>query len=162
MKAETFWQYSLSRYSIDEVKNACMRLQDSYGYNVNLLLFCMHCDSLAVLLCQQSIADIKSKMVLSDQQLIAHRNQRRMAKVETVVKAAQEQSNIYESLLKQELALEAQQQEIIVAAFLLINEKLYVGSALAQSASLLSYLNQQSDNIDHEQQQLIEVLRKHV
>lgn len=35
-----FWEFSLAHYSRREVAEACLHLQDAYGVNINLLLFC--------------------------------------------------------------------------------------------------------------------------
>lgn len=40
LSAADFWEYSLNCYSQVEVKQGCLLLQDEYGLNVNLLLFC--------------------------------------------------------------------------------------------------------------------------
>jgi uncharacterized protein (TIGR02444 family) len=172
MKAQTFWQYSLNRYSIAQVKDACLQLQDEYRYNVNLLLFCMLCDSLKTLLCEQSVLSIKNKIALSESHLIEHREERRRAKItgaEAATQKQEKQENSYKALMKQELALEAVQQEMIIDAFLLLNKNMSSDSRISQGcchgSSLLSYLNEHnrhSGSIDHKQQVLIDVLRKHV
>ena len=38
--AEEFWSISLQLYALENVEHACLYLQDEYGCNVNLLLFC--------------------------------------------------------------------------------------------------------------------------
>lgn len=35
-----FWQFSLKTYSHEQVKNHCLKLQQDFDFNVNLLLFC--------------------------------------------------------------------------------------------------------------------------
>lgn len=35
-----FWEYSLAHYGRREVAEACLHLQEAYGININLLLFC--------------------------------------------------------------------------------------------------------------------------
>ncbi|NKB57241.1 MAG: TIGR02444 family protein [Alphaproteobacteria bacterium] len=35
-----FWDFSLSVYALDGVSEACLRLQDQHGVDVNLLLYC--------------------------------------------------------------------------------------------------------------------------
>lgn len=35
-----FWQFSLKTYSHEPVKNHCLKLQQEFDFNVNLLLFC--------------------------------------------------------------------------------------------------------------------------
>ena len=38
--ANPLWHYSLSLYAHEEVKQLCIRLQDCYGINVNIVLWC--------------------------------------------------------------------------------------------------------------------------
>jgi len=40
-KDHPFWTYSLSSYKRTGVGDTCLTLQDSYGLNVNLLLYCL-------------------------------------------------------------------------------------------------------------------------
>lgn len=39
LETNPFWQYSLERYGRDKVEGLCLRLQDEYGVNVNVLLW---------------------------------------------------------------------------------------------------------------------------
>jgi uncharacterized protein (TIGR02444 family) len=41
--AHPFWDYSLALYSRPGVAEACLALQDQYGLDVNILLFCTWC-----------------------------------------------------------------------------------------------------------------------
>ncbi len=38
-----FWEWSLSRYARDGVEPVLLRLQDEFGFNVNILLWCCWC-----------------------------------------------------------------------------------------------------------------------
>jgi uncharacterized protein (TIGR02444 family) len=38
-KSNPFWDYSLASYSLDEVASSCLVLQDTFGLDVNLLLY---------------------------------------------------------------------------------------------------------------------------
>lgn len=40
MDSKSFWNYSLAAYDIDRVRQIVLRLQDDYGGDVNMLLFC--------------------------------------------------------------------------------------------------------------------------
>ncbi|MDX1491502.1 MAG: TIGR02444 family protein [Pseudohongiellaceae bacterium] len=37
---ENFWDYSVRVYATHDVSNHCLQLQDSFGFDVNLILFC--------------------------------------------------------------------------------------------------------------------------
>jgi uncharacterized protein (TIGR02444 family) len=37
--SNSFWDYSLASYRVDEVATTCLTLQDTYGVDVNLLLY---------------------------------------------------------------------------------------------------------------------------
>lgn len=121
MDSTGFWQYSLNRYAIETVKEACLALQDSHGYNVNLLLFCMLCDSQKRALSIKVIAQIKRCIENSDKELNAHRAQRNSAKALCGSSATQEDRDAYQGLLTQELSLEAKQQELIAGIFAALN-----------------------------------------
>lgn len=41
MAATDFWHYSLAHYALPEVADTCLTLQDDYGLDVNLVLFCL-------------------------------------------------------------------------------------------------------------------------
>jgi len=43
--AHPFWDYSLDLYGRPNVADACLALQDQYGLDVNVLLFCVWCGS---------------------------------------------------------------------------------------------------------------------
>jgi uncharacterized protein (TIGR02444 family) len=172
--AALLWQYSLQKYAYDEVKDACLSLQDDYAYNVNLLLLCMLCDSLGVTLIESEIDEIRTRIKVSDSALIEHRHRRRHAK--TI-----EQSNSiilgkdcvdYQALLKQELKLEAAQQELIVHAYTALESPIVHQDIDGVSSSLCHYMDVMTTSSDTmqssrdknktKQERLIKVLRKHV
>ncbi|MEZ5490595.1 MAG: TIGR02444 family protein [Gammaproteobacteria bacterium] len=41
MNRESFWDYSLTHYALPGVAESCLRLQDEYGLDVNLVLCCL-------------------------------------------------------------------------------------------------------------------------
>lgn len=159
VNADSFWRYSISKYALDDVKKSTLMLQDEYAFNVNLLLFCMLCDANAYVISKAFVSDLKQAILPSDYALIEHRKKRRQAKVNN-----NEVTSDYEALLTQELALEAQQQTLIVSSFLA------GGSNILEqgegSSSLLNYLaiqHSQANNIKQSRAlSLIDVLRKHV
>ena len=42
------WKFSITTYQQDELQQELLKWQNSYGGNVNLSLFCMYCDDLAI------------------------------------------------------------------------------------------------------------------
>ena len=117
-----FWEYSLSRYAHDEVKDSCLSLQDKFDYNVNLLLFCMLCDSLETVLSKSEITTIRNDILPSEHGLTKHREKRRLKKLEIDPSTPQKNKDEYQALLREELKLEVAQQECIVASYLKLNK----------------------------------------
>ncbi|ODA30176.1 TIGR02444 family protein [Veronia pacifica] len=106
--AEGLWQFSLAHYSHNDVKQACLKLQDDYQGNVNLALmlvwlefsgFSFSDDSLNIL--RQAIAD--SEMLL-----------RRYRYMRRELKSELSHAN-YQKLLNFELMLEKKQQQDLVS-----------------------------------------------
>jgi uncharacterized protein (TIGR02444 family) len=118
ISAPLFWAYSLEKYSLDEVKTACLKLQDDHAYNVNLLLFCMLCDSHRAKLSKEQLAGIRQDILLSDETLLEHRAKRKKAKPRADSPNSQTNDELYHRLLQEELTLEAAQQELIIASFM--------------------------------------------
>lgn len=187
MDSTRFWQYSLDKYGIDEVKDTCLALQDSYGYNVNLLLFCMLCDKQKRSLSIKVIAQIMRVIENSDAELNEHRIQRKNKKAGCEISATPTCMDDYEAMLKHELSLEAKQQEIIAGIFATLNANEssveQIGSRILEKqlqthldtetepydSSLQSYLTLMSKSpvtkakkVNSEQQQFIDALREHV
>lgn len=171
------WTYSLSKYALDEVKDTCLLLQDEYTYNVNLLLFCMLCDSLGTTLSTRQLACIREDILLSDKELLEHRAKRRKAKPLVDSSSPLADDERYQRLLRDELTLEAAQQELIVASFLkqidasecLEEAKIDAGVAQHSEASSLTHYfelmitsEKASVMLKEQQEQLIKVLGKHV
>jgi len=54
---QDFWTFSVALYSDPEVKAACLDLQDHFGADVNLLLFCLWTDGISETLLDRAIAE---------------------------------------------------------------------------------------------------------
>lgn len=102
-----FWQYSLALYSKPGVATACLALQNEYKVNVNWLLLLHWCYSHQVPLNTAILDACASSLLVTEPALNQHRIRR---------SAAKGQEN-YTRLKQQELQLEAQQQQHLVAAF---------------------------------------------
>jgi uncharacterized protein (TIGR02444 family) len=125
---EEFWDFSLEIYATPGVKEACLEAQDCFGADVNLLLLLLWHDRGGL-----SISDDGMRALLavsSDWQqnkLRSHRARRRAAKG----------TGAYEGLLREELALERQAQDALVAA---CHEALEKEASVGNSAHYLHSL----------------------
>lgn len=106
LSAVNLWQYSLSVYGIDEVKDACLTLQDEMQLNVNVLLCMMFLSKQGFMFRFEDINLLEQAIEESDKALIRHRKKRRNLK--------EVNQDLYEKALADELVLEqAQQKEIV-------------------------------------------------
>jgi len=99
---DNFWEYSLAVYQHDEVKQACLFLQDRMDLNVNVILSMMYLCKYDRMYQFEDIEKLEADILPSERLLKRHRAKRRDLK------------SIHESLYKQalneELALEKEQQ----------------------------------------------------
>lgn len=101
-----FWQWSVQRYGSAGVRDACLRLQDQFDLNVNILLLCEFLRQRDIALSARHIQMLVQSIAESDRGLKRHRNKRREAKTY--------QPEHYKALLEAELSLEQQQQALLV------------------------------------------------
>lgn len=106
-EAEDFWQWSGQHYANEDVKNACLALQDEFGLNVNLLLLCQYAQTQGLGISIGQIPVLIACIGHSDEALRAHRAQRKAAKTGD--------PSVYTQLLEQELAMERAQQSELIA-----------------------------------------------
>ena len=107
MCSDAFWSFSLQVYSQPQVSEHCLYLQNSHGCNVNLLLFYCWLHSLKRSLSVQALTTIANEIKAHDLKIKAHRAKRVQNK----------HSSIYETLKKEELVMEKEQQSLIVNAY---------------------------------------------
>ncbi|WP_175405168.1 TIGR02444 family protein [Salinimonas lutimaris] len=112
LTAESFWQYTNQVYRNPDVAALCLRLQDTCGVNVNMLLLLCWCLDHQRIVVLKQWQTLKAAIAHSEQTLKLHRQQRRAAKEPAHADHAQ-----YATLKQQELNLEAQQQQELVDAF---------------------------------------------
>jgi uncharacterized protein (TIGR02444 family) len=110
--AEEFWAFSLALYARPGIADACLRLQDTHGLDVNLLLLCCW---LARRGCRLSAADLAAAearaVPLRARVLEPLRAARRALKTMPGSGAAA----VYAQLKQVELAAEREEQRVIVA-----------------------------------------------
>lgn len=111
-----FWQFSCRCYACKDIAVHALALQDSHAVNVNMLLFLCWCLDKRVVLNLAQFTQLKSAIADSEIALAAHRDKRRAARPDNGG-----ESEIYASLKTQELELERQQQEVLVAQFQRLN-----------------------------------------
>ncbi len=129
----SFWQFSLSFYRVKDVQTLLLNLQDSFGLNVNVLLFCMYCDSKDIELSESLFTNILSSIKEKDAELIRFRAKRRQAKG---AKGNDSEPNMrYEQYLAQELEMEKAQQEQIVGTYLKESEMVFAKHSSAKNLS---------------------------
>lgn len=104
---ERLWQFSLQYYSVRQVKEACLALQNQFHGNVNLLLLLKWLDEQQVTFHQQEWHKVQECLGRSESLLHSYRELRRHLKVHTP-------DSIYREALQFELQLERQQQSDLV------------------------------------------------
>lgn len=106
LDVDELWQYSLAVYQQEEVRLACLALQDSMQVNVNVLLSMMYLCKRQRMYDFDDIGKIEEAISQSDKALKRHRAKRRGLK--------NIDAGRYQKALDQELILEkAQQVEIV-------------------------------------------------
>ncbi len=104
---ERLWQFSLQYYSVREVKDACLTLQNQFKGNVNLLLLLKWLDEQQVCFEEQDWHRVEECLGRSEALLHNYRELRRKLK-------RQVSDPIYRESLQFELQLEKQQQSDLV------------------------------------------------
>jgi uncharacterized protein (TIGR02444 family) len=123
--AADLWQFCLQHYGKQDVKQACLKLQDQHQGNVNLALLLAWLESHGYGLAPESLSQLKQSLSRSEHLLIAYRNLRRDIKPR--VGAGQ-----YKKMLNFELSLEKFQQQDLIHA---LNQQTW----LTESPSPLAY-----------------------
>ncbi|SHO54795.1 TIGR02444 family protein [Vibrio quintilis] len=104
---EHLWQFSLQYYSVRDVKEACMSLQNNYHGNVNLLLLLKWLDEQQVSIKEQDWNKVITCINRSEILLHGFRDLRRKLKSHLP-------DTLYRESLQFELQLEKQQQSDLV------------------------------------------------
>lgn len=103
---DEFWKFSFEVYARPGVQNYCLTLQDDWQLNVNILLLCCYIEEKGLACSIEQLEELTEYINETDQALIAHRKKRRAAK--------NEDSPLYQQLLKVELEMEKQQQARLI------------------------------------------------
>ncbi|MDW6002771.1 TIGR02444 family protein [Vibrio mangrovi] len=104
---ERLWQFSLQYYSVREVKEACLSLQNNYHGNVNLLLLLKWLDEQQASIDEQDWHRVLTCIGPTEGLLHSYRELRRKLKVHLP-------DTLYRESLQFELQLEKQQQSDLV------------------------------------------------
>lgn len=104
---ERLWQFSLQYYSVREVKEACLSLQNNFNGNVNLLLLLKYLDEQQVTPIENEWQQVIDCLSRSETLLHSYREMRRKMKNHLP-------DTLYREALQFELQLEKQQQADLV------------------------------------------------
>ncbi|WP_172561691.1 TIGR02444 family protein [Vibrio furnissii] len=104
---ERLWQFSLQYYSVREVKEACLSLQNNFNGNVNLLLLLKYLDEQQVTPIENEWQQVIDCLSRSETLLHSYREMRRKMKTHLP-------DTLYREALQFELQLEKQQQADLV------------------------------------------------
>lgn len=104
---ERLWQFSLQYYSVREVKEACLHLQNQFKGNVNLLLLLKWLDEQQVCFGEEDWHRVEECLGRSEALLLSYRELRRKLKFHLP-------DTLYRESLQFELQLEKQQQSDLV------------------------------------------------
>ncbi|WP_198928357.1 TIGR02444 family protein [Enterovibrio norvegicus] len=106
--ADGLWQFCLQHYSQQEVKHACLKLQDQFKGNVNLALLLAWLEDAGFSLTNTSLAALRQSITQSETLLGRYRLMRRDLK-------PQLSRGAYQKMLNYELTLEKFQQQVLLA-----------------------------------------------
>ncbi len=104
---ERLWQFSLQYYGVQEVKEACLKLQNQYHGNVNLLMLLKWLDEQQVAFKDQEWLQVEACLGRSETLLNSYRELRKKLKLHLP-------DTLYRESLQFELQLERQQQSDLV------------------------------------------------
>lgn len=104
---ERLWQFSLQYYSVREVKEACLNLQNKFHGNVNLLLLLKWLDEHQLTFYDEDWPRVQHCLLRSETLLQQYREMRKKLK-------AHLPTGVYRESLEFELLLEKQQQSDLV------------------------------------------------
>lgn len=113
----SFWDYSIALYALEGVAPACLILQDRYGFDVNLVLFCLWYGQEAGKLAQDTLAEaVQLSRRWSDLTVVPLRNVRTRIKGDDDLQAQPEAGDIAafrEQVKRLELRAEKIQQQML-------------------------------------------------
>ncbi len=104
---ERLWQFSLQYYSVRQVKEACLNLQNHHQGNVNLLLLLKWLDEQKLAFKKDDWHTVQDCLIRSESLLVNYRELRRKSKSHLP-------DTLYRETLQFELLLEKQQQSDLV------------------------------------------------
>ncbi|MBT5667313.1 MAG: TIGR02444 family protein [Rhodospirillaceae bacterium] len=117
MSGNPFWDFSLAVYAVDGVSDACLRLQDKRGFDVNLLLFsCWVGLSRNTALSEADWLDlIESTQMWRDEVIGPLRSARRALKTARLEGAANDHDELRRAVQRIELDCERAQQDFLAS-----------------------------------------------
>ena len=135
---DDFWRFSLKLYQIEQVKNTLLSAQDNFALNVNLALFCLYLNQQDLYLTDQQMAQLKNELDQFSQQFTGKLRALRL-QFRQQQKQLQQYDELKQSLLKAELILEQQEQNLLCSVV----------------AKWQTFSNENSDNLATYNEQLL-------
>lgn len=120
-KENNFWSYSKIQYSQPGVEEYCLKLQNTYGGNVNILLFCSWLGCCGIKISTKDI--ILATRTIKQRDLNVVQSLRRARRYFSGSSAATKNNNIVNALKKLELTSEKSVQNTLCEWALLRNFK---------------------------------------
>ena len=128
--SQAFWNFSLDVYQICEVQTALLDAQHTHGLNVNLALFCLFLNKQNIYLTEQQIIELNKPLVVFNSEFTNKvRELRNFFKTKQALLG--DYTQLRQSMLKAELILEQQEQQILTSTY----------------ATFDQFSHQQTDNI---------------
>lgn len=113
---QDFWRFSVSFYGYKNGQQLLIMLQDSEQANVNLVLFVIYLSVIEMPLNNREIKRLKLAISDIDLKTQLLRAKRRQVKTELAIDSLSS-SDTYQNLLKQELEMEKQQQDVLINTY---------------------------------------------
>lgn len=112
MHENKFWVYSCAVYANEEVKAACLRMQDRFGLNVNVLLYCLYLGQQQKLINQEQFERLACTLSPWHENITRPLRQLRR-KIKT---HAASDLSVYNKITEAEIASEREEQNLIESA----------------------------------------------
>lgn len=128
--ADGLWQFCLHHYGQQEVKHACLKLQDQCKGSVNLALLLVWLEDAGFTLSAPSLSALRHSLVQSETLISRYRLMRRELK-------PQLSRGAYQKMLNYELTLEKFQQQTLITCVNQLPWEEHTSSALAAYCSQL-------------------------
>ncbi len=137
--ADDFWEFSIRVYGTPDVEPACLNLQDEFGLNVNLILYCCWAGSLGVRLERDQLDGVIAAVAEWQRAVVLPlRGVRRQLK-ETAFEGVSESDRESVRNMVKAAELRSEKTEQIILAGLIADEVMGTADIEAMKANLENY-----------------------